>query len=135
MKPAIEMMASLPSVVLGFLAAIVLAPIVERVVPAVLLAFLAVPATFVVGAYVWQMLPAQASIRIGGRARLLAMACLVPAGLFAAAKLGPGFERLFFQGDLKMWLDGQIRGATGGWTLLLLPAQRDRRDVRLRPRS
>ena len=120
-KPAIEMMASLPSVVLGFLAAIVLAPLVENVIPAVLLAFLAVPATFVVGAYLWQSLPFTLQRRLAGAPRLLAMTCLLPVGLFLATRLAPGFERIFFHGDIKMWLDGQIRGATGGWALLLLP--------------
>src|SRR5207302_679070 len=39
-KPTIELMASLPSVVLGFLSALVLAPFVEAVLPAVLAGFL-----------------------------------------------------------------------------------------------
>jgi phosphate transport system permease protein len=120
-KPAIEMMASLPSVVLGFLAALVLAPLVERIVPSVLLAFVAVPATFVAGAYLWQLLPFQVATRLGGGVRFLAIACMLPLGIALSALLGPGFERVFFHGDLKLWLDGQIRGAVGGWTLLLLP--------------
>ena len=38
-KPTMELMASLPSVVLGFLAALVLAPIVETWISAIILAF------------------------------------------------------------------------------------------------
>jgi phosphate transport system permease protein len=120
-KPAIEMMASLPSVVLGFLAALVLAPFVENIVPAVLVSFVVVPTTFLTGAFLWQLLPQPFAARISGWPRHLAIAAMLPIGLFIASRLGGAFERIFFYGDLKGWLDGQIRGTTGGWTLLLLP--------------
>ncbi|HND55960.1 MAG TPA: hypothetical protein PLV92_26265, partial [Pirellulaceae bacterium] len=42
-KPAIEMMASLPSVVLGFLAALVFAPVIEQAVAGVLTSLIAAP--------------------------------------------------------------------------------------------
>ena len=42
-KPTIEVMASLPSVVLGFLAGLVIAPFVEDVVPTCLATFFTVP--------------------------------------------------------------------------------------------
>src|SRR5690606_8672151 len=56
-KPTVEMMASLPSVVLGFLAALVFAPLVEDVVPAALSSLLLVPFTLLCGAFFWQLLP------------------------------------------------------------------------------
>src|SRR5207247_6862841 len=56
-KPTIELMASLPSVVLGFLSAMVLAPFVEQVVPAVLAAFITVPGIFLLGASLGLPLP------------------------------------------------------------------------------
>jgi phosphate transport system permease protein len=120
-KPTIEMMASLPSVVLGFIAGLVLAPFVETVIPAVLLAFIAIPLTCVIGAYFWQLLPQPVAARLSGWPRFAVMACLLPLGILAAKKLGPVFERVFFAGDVKLWLDGQIPGTTGVWTLLLLP--------------
>jgi phosphate transport system permease protein len=120
-KPAIEMMASLPSVVLGFLAALVIAPFIENVVPAILFAFAAVPATFLAGAFLWQIAPLRVTSRLTGWPRFATVACLLPLGIAIAAGLGPAFEKLFFQGNIKLWLDGQIRGTTGGWTLLLLP--------------
>ncbi len=48
-KPTIEMMASLPSVVLGFIAGLVIAPAIEDIVPSVLACFLTVPLAFLVG--------------------------------------------------------------------------------------
>ncbi|NJL30407.1 MAG: hypothetical protein HC898_01570 [Phycisphaerales bacterium] len=63
-KPVIELMASLPSVVLGFLAALVIAPMVEDVVPELLCTFVMVPFTLVLGAHLWQLLPPDARIRL-----------------------------------------------------------------------
>jgi phosphate transport system permease protein len=56
-KPMMEMMESLPTVVLGFIAALVLAPLVEEWIGAVLLGFFALPMGLMIGAFAWQMLP------------------------------------------------------------------------------
>jgi phosphate transport system permease protein len=121
-KSTIEMMASLPSVVLGFLAAIVIAPFAERIVPAILSAFVTLPCTLLLGAYVWQLLPQPLALRWIGRPRLLAMACCLPIGIVLALVLGPWAERLLFAGDLRGWLDGGVGAAAGGWFFLLVPA-------------
>lgn len=118
-KPAIEMMASLPSVVLGFLAAIVIAPFVETAVPAVLLSLVTVPAAFLAGACIWQLLPAALTRRLA-HWRLVFLCLLFPLGVGLAARLGPGVERLLFAGDIRRWLDGQVGGPAGGWFFLLL---------------
>lgn len=119
-KPAIEMMASLPSVVLGFLAALVIAPFVENVVPAVLVLFVALPVTFLVGAYAWQMLPQPVMLRLN-RWRFAFILGLTPIGVLSAWLLGPLAEHLLFAGDIKIWLDGQIGSGLGAWMILFLP--------------
>lgn len=119
-KPLIEMMASLPSVVLGFLAALVIAPVVERAVPGLLAAFATVPLVLLLGAYGWQLLPRIWTLR-AERFRFLFLCLAVPLGLWLALGIGPLVERLLFAGDIKRWLDGQIGSGTGGWLLLLLP--------------
>jgi phosphate transport system permease protein len=113
-------MASLPSVVLGFIAAKVLAPFIEDVVPAVLLSFATIPFAFVLGANLWQLLPRRVTLGLE-RYRLGFVALVVPFGLFLAVLLGPLMENLFFAGNLMGWLDGRVGGPTGGWTLVLLP--------------
>ncbi len=119
-KPLVEMMASLPSVVLGFLAALVFAPLVAGVLPAILAAFVFVPAMFLAGAYLWQLAPSRVTLR-ACHWRLPMMALTVPAGLSLAAAGGPLIERLCFAGDIMRWLDGQVGGAAGGWAALLYP--------------
>ena len=105
-KPMMEMMASLPSVVLGFVAALVLAPVVETWVAAVLLAFVAAPLGLLVAAYLWQLVPLQLSLRLQGVPKFLLMFVVIGVVVFLSVKAGPAFENLFFQGDFKMWLHG-----------------------------
>jgi len=125
-KPAIELMASLPSVVLGFLAALVIAPFVEDLVPAVLMLFFTVPLAFLVGAHLWQLLPAERAIRLQRR-RFAFIGVVAPLGVGLAVVLGPLVERRLFGGDVRAWLawepggEERFASAAGGWLLLLLP--------------
>jgi phosphate transport system permease protein len=119
-KPVIELMASLPSVVLGFLAALVFAPFLEGVVPETLTAFVTVPVCFLLGAYLWQLLPRETALRISAL-KFPLMFVGLPVGVALAMALGPGVEGAFFSGDMVAWLDGQVGTGTGGWMFLLLP--------------
>lgn len=119
-KPTIEMMASLPSVVLGFLAALVLAPLVEQVVPEVLAAIVLVPLVLLACAHLWQFVPGGLRTRWQG-GRLVFSAAAIFAGIAAAFAAGPVLERWLFAGDLRLWLDGKTGDATGGWVLLVTP--------------
>lgn len=121
-KPTIEMMASLPSVVLGFLAALVIAPYAEDVVPALLASFVTIPFALLLGAHVWQMLPPHL-LTVLRRYRLLATAVAGACGVYLGTAAGPLAERLFFAGDLKHWLANHDKGSgAGGWLLVLLPS-------------
>ena len=128
LKPGIEFMASLPSVVLGFLAALVFAPYVEKVVPATLGVFVTLPVTLLLGAFLWQLLPSEKAIRWQNW-RFLGMLALVPVGILAAGLIGPSIEKLLFAGDIKGWLawnpgdpnGEQFAGSIGGWMILGVP--------------
>jgi phosphate transport system permease protein len=122
-KSVIEMMASLPSVVLGFLAALVIAPFVAKVLPGTLAALLTIPFAFVLGARLWQLLPTDKAVRWDGLPKFFALCLTLPLGLLLAAPLGPVLENVFFGGNVEGWLAGQhgVGGAAGGWTLLLIP--------------
>ena len=120
-KPIIELMASLPSVVLGFLAALVFAPYFQLIVPATLASFFTVPLAFLIGAYVWQILPQGLALRWADR-RFLFICLVLPMGFLLAAWSGPVVERLLFGADLLRWLDDRSFGSgAGGWLLLILP--------------
>jgi phosphate transport system permease protein len=121
-KPTIELMASLPSVVLGFLAAMVIAPLVERDVPIVLALFVTLPLALLFGARFWQLLPRPKALELVGWRLPLIVVVALPIGFLAAVALGPVFEAWLFAGDIKRWLDGQIGSGFGAWFLLLLPS-------------
>ena len=120
-KTLIEFMASLPSVVLGFLAALVFAPFVQEIIPVALASFVTIPAAILIGSYVWQLLPHRFTLRFS-QLRLLFLFALLPLGMLIAAGVGPMMEKIFFLGNIKLWLDGNQGDPFGGWVLLFLPA-------------
>ncbi len=120
-KPTIEMMASLPSVVLGFVAGLVVAPLLEQAVMPVITGFFAVPLTLVAGAHLWQLLPAGWRSQLSGWRFPVIMVVALPAGILVAMASAGWVERLLFQGDLQAWLDGGGGSGLGGWVLALLP--------------
>lgn len=120
-KPTIEMMASLPSVVLGFVAGLVLAPVIERGAMEVITGVCVVPLTLAAGAHLWQLLPPGWRSRLGAwRFAVMALVAL-PAGIVATGAIAPVVERLLFQGDVAAWLDGRGGSGFGGWVLALTP--------------
>lgn len=119
-KPAIEMMASLPSVVLGFLAALVLAPVLETMLPAVLASFIVLPLTFVIAAEFWQILPTSVLVRLD-RLRLVLLVISLGLGIVATSLLANPVEQWLFAGDIMLWLDRQRGSGIGASLFLLLP--------------
>ena len=121
LKPTMELMASLPSVVLGFVAALVLAPVVENWIAAVLLAFVVGPLCLIIAAYLWQLLPLRFIIRYQGYSKFFLMMAVVSLGFYLAYLLGPHFENFFFNGDFKAWANGDFGSDAPVLFLLLLP--------------
>jgi len=107
-KSAIETMASLPSVVLGFIAALVLAPVVENWIVAVLLTFAFLPCVLLAGGFSWQWLPARWRARVPGGAQFLLVLALAPIAVWLAVVLSGPVETALFAGDFKAWLNARI---------------------------
>ncbi len=126
LKPSIELMASLPSVVLGFLAALVFAPYVEKAITVSLAVFVGLPLAFLLGAYLWQLLPIRLAVRFDTW-RFAFIALALPVGIAAAFGLGSIGEQWLFAGDFRSWLsagaggDERFASPIGGWMILLLP--------------
>jgi len=103
-KPTVEIMAALPSVVLGFLAGLWLAPRVEQAFPALLAMAVALPAVVLATGAAWRALPTAFRGRFptGSEAALYLVAlALAIWGCLAAA--GP-LARTFFGGSFQTWL-------------------------------
>jgi phosphate transport system permease protein len=101
-KPTVELMAALPSVVLGFVAGLWLAPMLERYVPGLFLVPAVVMAVVLGAAAAWQLVPGRLRPRAGAEVFLL-VPVVVGAGWLALA-LGGWVESAWLGGDYRTWL-------------------------------
>lgn len=103
-KPTIEIMEALPTVILGFLAGLWLAPFVENRLPAIFSMMLLLPLGTLLVAYSWHRLPKKYTglVPEGWQAALL-VPVLVLIGLISVG-MSDGIERLLFGGDMRHWL-------------------------------
>jgi phosphate transport system permease protein len=95
-KPTLELMASLPSVVLGFLAALWLAPILDERVPSLLLVAILVPASAMGFGWWWARLPMRIRSAIAPGYEFLAYLPILAIVGSAAWALGPLLEATVF---------------------------------------
>ena len=102
-KPGIEIMAALPTVILGFLAGLWLAPLIEANLAAVLAVPIILPAAICAVSFGWQHLPDALTRRLDGWHGLFAVPLIV-AIVAAAFASGPLLENQLFGGDIQAWL-------------------------------
>jgi phosphate transport system permease protein len=95
-KPVMEIMASLPSVVLGFLAALWLAPLLETRVPSLLLIVTVIPTVALLFGHAWALLPIQYRSHIRPGFEFLVFAPMFFLTAWACWELGPVVERSWF---------------------------------------
>jgi phosphate transport system permease protein len=111
-KPMMEIMASLPSVVLGFLAGLVLAPMIETKVPSVLMTILMLPLFALVFGWFWSRLPVRRRSWLRPGWEWVMLAPVSALAIWAGWSLGPVMEDLVFYvhdadgrkiADFRMW--------------------------------
>jgi len=93
-KPTIEIMASLPSVVLGFLAAIYIAPLIEERIPSILLVSAGLPLASLLLGWLWSTLPITMRKRIKPGYETFAFIPVVLVLIAIFWSFGPVFERM-----------------------------------------
>ena len=104
-KPTVEIMAAVPSVVLGFLVALWLAPIVERWILAVFTSLVTIPLTFVVFMACWQWLRRfDWAKRVETGYEFLVLVPVILVGALFAIWLVDPLELWLFDGSFKLWL-------------------------------
>ena len=107
-KPTVEIMAALPSVVLGFLAGLVIAPLLERMAVEVfiypfmvfLLALMIMP--------FWGRLPQPFRNAFGSGREVLWMVPVLLTGVWLASLSGPWIERAAMGGSYRTWLQSAL---------------------------
>lgn len=107
-KPTIEIMEALPTVILGFLAGLWLAPIIESHLVGVFSMLIILPAGVLIFAFAWKNLPKDIRTRVpdGWQAALLIPVLLFTGWLSMALSLP--MEQFFFNGDMKAWLGDSL---------------------------
>ena len=107
-KPTIEIMEALPTVILGFLAGLWLAPLIESHLPGVFSMLIILPTSVLIFAFIWKILPKEISHKIpdGWQAALLIPVILLAGWL--AMTLSIPMEKLFFNGDMRVWLSQSL---------------------------
>jgi phosphate transport system permease protein len=103
-KPTLELMAAVPSVVVGFLAALWLAPRLEQALLAVLIGAAALPLSVVVGLVLWRLIPVAARRRLPAGGELVVLTVAVVGVLGAVAVLADPVEAALFDGDFQRFL-------------------------------
>ena len=103
-KPSVEVMAALPSVVLGFFAALWLAPLVADMVPALLLMCIALPLVTLIASVAWQGIPVAVRSHLKPGVELLFLTPVIMLAVYGCIVLNGPIEAAFFGGDFPQWL-------------------------------
>ncbi|HQV22031.1 MAG TPA: ABC transporter permease subunit, partial [Agitococcus sp.] len=103
-KPAIELMQALPTVILGFLAGLWLAPTIEANLPGIASLLIITPLIILVCGFIWVQIPLEKRSRIPeGWAPIILIAPILLGG-WVSFGLSQTVELHFFGGDIRYWL-------------------------------
>ena len=107
-KPSIEIMEALPTVILGFLAGLWLAPFIETHLPAIFSLLILMPVGILLASYGWQRLPSNIrhTIPDGWEAALLLP--VVSFVVWISLAMSPVMEGWWFNGDMRSWLTNDL---------------------------
>ena len=107
-KPVIELMEALPTVILGFFAGLFLAPYVEGHLPGIFSLLMLLPIGILVAGFTFSRLPESIRLKVpdGWESALL-----IPVILFVgwlSLYMSPFMENWFFGGDMRMWISHDL---------------------------
>ncbi len=107
-KPSIEIMEALPTVILGFLAGLWLAPFIESHLPGIFIMLILVPSAIILAAFSWQLAPRRLrdAVPEGWEAALLLPVIVL--ALWISYGFSPSIETAFFGGDMRHYLSYEL---------------------------
>ena len=107
-KPTIEIMAALPTVVLGFLAGLWFAPVLERNFPAITAVMLVLPLAIAVSAGLFLLLPTSLRHRIRPGVEALLLMPIIIAVIWWCFGTNAWWESVLFDGHYRPWLEAHF---------------------------
>ena len=107
-KPVIELMEALPTVILGFFAGLFLAPFLENHLPGIFSLLLLTPVGILLAAWGWSRLPENIRLSVpdGWEAALLIPVILLVG--WGSLEISGHLENWFFGGDMRLWLSNDM---------------------------
>ena len=103
-KPLIELMEALPTVILGFLAGLWLAPFFERNLPGVFSLFLLFPFGILMFGFAWSRLPSRIRLFVPDGYHAVLLIPVVIAITWICINSSGALELWLFDGDMRSWL-------------------------------
>jgi phosphate transport system permease protein len=102
-KPTIEIMAALPTVILGFLAGLWLAPFMENHLPAIFSILILLPLVMLVTGFAWSKFPSSVRNKVpeGWEATIVLLPLILC--IYFCVTLSPLTEIWFFNGSMRQW--------------------------------
>ncbi len=108
-KPGIELMGALPTVILGFLAGLWLAPLVELHLAALFSLLMFLPLSVMIFAYCWQrFLPKDFREKVPAGWDAAILIPVIFLGSWLAVQLSLPLENLFFNGNMRTWFKNDL---------------------------
>ncbi|MDY7562666.1 ABC transporter permease subunit [Pseudomonas sp. 10B1] len=107
-KPVIELMEAMPTVILGFFAGLFLAPYLEGHLPGVFSLLLLTPLGILLAGFLWTRLPESIRLRVpdGWESAILIPVVLLVGWL--SLGMSSHMENWFFGGDMRMWISNDL---------------------------
>jgi len=103
-KPTVEIMAALPSVVIGFLAGLYFSPLFEKHLMTLVLTFFILPIIFLLSVFLWRLVPEERRMKMPMGWELLFVVPILLLTSLVVLGLSQPIELAVFSGNFKQWL-------------------------------
>jgi phosphate transport system permease protein len=107
-KPTIELMGALPTVIIGFLAGLWLAPFIEKNLAGLCLTLITLPISVLIFALLWQLLPEKIRQQIPEGWDCLVLMPVLIAITWLAFAISVPLETFLFNGSLRDWFNREF---------------------------
>ncbi|MFY1665916.1 ABC transporter permease subunit [Pseudomonas sp. Pseu.R1] len=108
-KPVIELMEALPTVILGFFAGLFLAPYIEGHLPGIFSLLILLPIGILLVGFLWTRLPDSIRLRVpDGWESAILIPVILLVGWFSLG-MSSHMENWFFGGDMRSWITNDLK--------------------------
>ncbi|WP_428035930.1 ABC transporter permease subunit [Amphritea sp.] len=107
-KPFIELMEALPTVILGFLAGLWLAPFMEENLPGIFVTLLLLPLAVLAFAFGWAQMPKKVRWLVPDGWDALLLIPVIVLATWLSIAISPSLELVLFDGNMRHWLTNDL---------------------------